>query len=106
MKYLTVIIGTIFLGLVSGCTWVKLTNEGEKVYVVQASELTGCTRIGTTQATGKERIGILERNQEVVAEELEALARNSAARMGGDTIVADGPVTDGHRTYVVYDCPR
>lgn len=106
MKVLITIIATITLGLMAGCTWVKLTDEGEKVYVVQVSELTDCKRVGTTEAIGKDRIGILERNEEVLTGELETLARNSAARMGGDTIVADGPVKDGRRTYIVYDCPR
>jgi hypothetical protein len=39
-----------------------------------------------------------------VSEELENLARNHAASMNGDTIVAVSPLTSGERTYAVYRC--
>jgi hypothetical protein len=39
-----------------------------------------------------------------VAGELEALARNEAALMGGDTVVAELPVKDGRQVFGVYRC--
>lgn len=100
------ITATLFLSLATGCTWVKLTEQGEKVYVVKANEVDNCKRLGTTEASGKDRVGFMERNEAKVAKELETLARNSAARTGGDTIVADGPVEEGRQIFIIYDCPR
>ena len=39
-----------------------------------------------------------------MAEELERLGRNSAAEMGGDTIVPMSKVIDGERVFNVYQC--
>ena len=38
------------------------------------------------------------------AEELRIVARNSAARMGGDTIVPLTVIEEGQQTFVVYKC--
>jgi hypothetical protein len=35
---------------------------------------------------------------------LVALARNEAALMGGDTVVAESPVKDGRQLFGVYRC--
>jgi hypothetical protein len=51
-------------------------------------------------------VAAIQRSPGTVREELEGLARNEAARLGGDRIVALGPVNDGARTYAVYDCRR
>ena len=46
----------------------------------------------------------VQRKPGKVAEELERLARNEAAELGGDRIVALGPVRDGQRSYAVFAC--
>jgi hypothetical protein len=86
------------------CTWVKTTPDGAKVRVVQASELRNCTSKGEVTATLKSRVGAFERKPGKVAGELEALARNEAATMGGDTIVARSLVNEGKQTFEVYRC--
>ena len=95
----------LFVGL-SGCTWVALTPEAETVRIGTADGLTGCTRVGTTKARTKSRIGIFARDQKKVAEELATLARNDSVELGGNTIVADGPVSaEGTQRFALYDCP-
>lgn len=93
------------LVLLSGCSWVKLTPAGELVSVVQPDLVKNCEKIGQTESTVKETVGIFERSDKLVAEEMEMLARNSAARMGGDAIVVASPPDGGRQLFHVYQCP-
>jgi hypothetical protein len=90
----------------SGCTWVALTPEAESVRIGTVDEQADCTRVGTTKARTKSKIGIFARGQKKVAEELSTLARNDSVELGGNTVVADGPVTaEGTQRFTIYDCP-
>jgi hypothetical protein len=92
------------VSLLSGCTWVKLTGEGEKVVVLEKA-FAGCKKLGTTTSTGKADIASVDRNEKKVATELATLARNQAATMGGNAVVAQGPVSEGgQQTFAVYHC--
>ena len=89
------------------CTWVKPTPEGQKVRVAQASEIGAwCERKGEVASILKSRIAGVERSPTKVAGELETLARNEAALMGGDTVVAESTIKDGRQLYGVYRCGR
>lgn len=90
----------------SACTWVSLDQQGIAVQLVPASAVDGCKRVGTTTSTTRNKVGPIERGREKVATELLTLARNSAAAMGGNTLVEQGPMTDGKQTFVVYQCKR
>jgi hypothetical protein len=66
----------------------------------------GCTRVGTTKTRTKLKVGFFTRGEKKVAEELATLARNDAPELGGNTVVADGPVdADGMQRFSIYDCP-
>ena len=90
--------------LFQACTWVKTTPEGEKVRVAQASEVGNCAAKGQVTTSLKSRVGGFERKPGKVAGELEALARNEAATMGGDTVVAQSLANEGRQTFGVYRC--
>ena len=66
-----------------GCTWVPLTTEGQKVRVVDAANVADCQKLGTTTSKTASRVVIFARTDRKVHEELESLARNEAAEMGG-----------------------
>lgn len=87
-----------------GCTWVKPTPEGERVRVAQVQEVRDCERKGEVASILKSRVAGFERNPDKVAGELETLARNEAALMGGDTVVAQSPIKDGRQMFGVYRC--
>ena len=88
----------------SGCSWVKVTAEGETVRLMASTDdVTHCKRLGTTTTQVLSKV-LLKRNAEKVAGELAALARNQAAKMGGDTIAPSTEVVDGERTFAVYQC--
>jgi hypothetical protein len=76
------------VGLLAACTWVKTTPEGEAVRVAQASEVGNWVYKGQVDSSLKSKIGPFERKPGKVALEPETLARNEAALMGGDTVVA------------------
>ena len=59
--------------------------------------------MGRTNTSVTARV-VFERPASAVAEELETVARNSAANMGGDTIVPLTVIEDGKQTFVVYKC--
>lgn len=94
----------VLLAGVSACTWVKPTEAGAKVVVSDGAGVSNCKRKGEVESALKSRVGAFERNATKVAGELETLARNEAADMGGDTIVAESDVWEGKQTFGVYRC--
>jgi len=86
------------------CTWVKMTPSGEKVRVLSAEEVSSCKNLGITRNSLKDKIAGFDRNKDKVKKELETLARNTAAGMGGDTIVPKTEIENGEQTFTVYRC--
>ncbi|HEY3488431.1 MAG TPA: DUF4156 domain-containing protein [Gammaproteobacteria bacterium] len=86
------------------CTWIKLTPEGEQARVLSAADVTNCKKLGATTVSMATKVGIVPLNQKKVAEELKLLARNSAAEMQGDSVVAVGEPKEGQQTFDVYRC--
>ncbi|MDJ0879950.1 MAG: DUF4156 domain-containing protein [Halieaceae bacterium] len=92
------------VSLLPACTWVKLSPEGESVTVV-ASVPSSCKRLGSTTSSTKADLASIDRSSKKVATELQTLARNSAAKMGGDTISAESEVSEnGEQTFGIYRC--
>jgi len=87
-----------------GCSWVKPTDSGARVRVATADEVEDCDDAGTTHVSVMDKLGVVERKQAKVAKELETLARNSAAQLGGDSVVATTEIVDGTQTFAVYQC--
>jgi hypothetical protein len=93
--------------IAGGCTWVKLTSPGEGVRVGTASQVAACERLGATHAKTSTKVGFFSRSRKKIDEEIERLARNEAADMGGNAIVAQGPTSsEGRRSFDVYRCKR
>lgn len=91
-------------GFAAGCTWVDLTPSGEAVRVVPADRVADCRRVGTLSVYTKAEVAGIDRSADKVRGELETLARNEAATMHADTIVADSEIAKGRRDYVAYRC--
>lgn len=89
---------------VSACTWVEPTAQGYAVEVVAAEAVKDCRKLGTTRVSVLDRVAGMPRSYRKLEQELDTLARNSAAEMEGDHVVAVSEIVDGHRTYAVYDC--
>jgi len=89
--------------MLSACSSLKLTEGGEKVRVLDPAEVSSCKNLGRTNTSVTDKV-IFERPADAVAEELQIVARNSGARMGGDTIVPLTVIEEGQQTFVVYKC--
>jgi hypothetical protein len=91
--------------IAGGCTWVKPTAAGDGVHVGTATEVASCKKLGATHAKTSTKVAFFARSEKKIDAELETLARNEAADMGGDTIVAQGPTSsEGRRSFDVYHC--
>jgi hypothetical protein len=86
------------------CTWVEPTKEGGEVTLVKAFNVNNCTKLGTTTANTKYKVGFITRDEDQVTEELVTLARNRAAVLGGDSIVEQGPAVEGVMSFDIYKC--
>ena len=90
--------------LVTGCATVKLTENGEKVRVLDPDEVSTCKKIGQTNTSVTAKALGVSRPIETVTKELASIGRNSAARIGGDTIVPLTVIEDGKQSFIVYKC--
>jgi len=90
--------------MLSSCAWVKVTSKGEGVRLVQSVRtVASCKKLGNVNAKVVGKI-VFDRDAEKVSSELADLARNEAALIGGDTIVPISEISDGRRTFAVYQC--
>lgn len=96
---------TTILGLLSACTWVQLTSAGEQVEIRAINQVPGCERLGRASSTTMDRLILVDRSTESQQEELFTLARNEAANMGGNVIVATTNISNGRQQFDVFSCP-
>lgn len=103
-RLIALVFSSILATMTGACTWVKPTPEGEFVRVMTSEAVAGCERKGKVTASLKDRIAGMDRKASKVAKELATLARNEGALLGGDTVVAESPVTDGRQVFGVFRC--
>ena len=89
---------------ITGCATFELTEAGKKVRVLDPQEVSSCRKLGETSTSTTAYALGLERPIETITSELEDLARNSAGRMGGDTIVPLTVISEGQQSFEVYKC--
>ncbi len=92
------------IGATLACTWVPLTKEGENVRILRSTEVTQCKKLGTGSSKTTDRVIVFARTERKVREELEALARNEAAELGGDSVVPIGTPAGGRQSFEIYRC--
>jgi len=102
MKKLILLITTT--ALMAGCTWVTPTDDAVEVRVLYHNQVEQCKRIGRATVSVLDGIAFIPRSEQQVTEELEILARNSAAEIHGDSVVAISKVIDGEQVYNIYQC--
>ena len=90
--------------VLAGCATFKLTPAGEKVRVLDPGEVDSCRELGKTNTSVTYMVLGVPRPIETITNELRVIARNSASRMGGDTIVPLTVIEEGQQTFVVYKC--
>ncbi len=90
--------------LLTGCTWVKLEKNARQVDVVKPRYVRNCEYLG--MVSGKVFTGAIgiNRSARKITEEIQTIARNNAADMGGDSIVPVSRIVDGRQKFKVYRC--
>lgn len=96
----------LMTALVSGCSFVNVTEKGESVRVATLYDIAGCERIGSTVVSVKDSVVGIDRSLEKIDAELIILARNSAPDIGGNTVVREERLNDGKQRFGVYKCRR
>lgn len=104
MKTKLILICLVTLLTGACATTMKLSEGGEKVRVLGPSEVSSCRELGKTNTSVTWVLLGIARPVETVSKELRLVARNSAARMGGDTIVPLTVIDKGEQTFEVYKC--
>ena len=90
--------------IISSCTWVRLTNEGEMVVVKTEAEVSDCKRVAKTTASLRSKVMGIERDEDKIKLELETLARNAAVEYGGNAVVPITEIEEGSQSFAVYKC--
>ena len=90
--------------VVSGCTWVQLSDAGSNVQVRETAN-SSCELKGSTTAVSRASLAGIDRNPGKFKTELETLARNEAVSLDGNVVVADGPPNGNQQSFKVYRCP-
>lgn len=92
------------LGL-SACTWIKMEPEAARVRVLSSgASVSHCTAKGEISVSVRDRIGLYQRNDLKVRDELETLARNEAPGLGADTIQALEEPAMGEQRFAAFRC--
>ena len=78
--------------------------RGDKVRVLDPGEVSSCRELGKTSTSVTWVVLGVPRPEDVISKELRIVARNSASRLGGDTIVPLTVIEKGEQTFVVYKC--
>jgi hypothetical protein len=87
-----------------GCSTIKLTAAGEKVGVRQPDDVASCLEVGKSKANVTYHVLGIERPEATMQRELSQIARNGAAKLGGDTVVPLTVIKEGVQTFLVYNC--
>ena len=90
--------------LLGGCAFVSLTDEGAGVRQSTAEAVSTCKLVATISSQTKDSV-VLDRDLGKVREELIVLARNRAAEIGANTIVAVAEQRNGTQDFSAYSCP-
>ncbi len=103
MMRTSLIVMAVQIVLLGGCTWVKLSEGGANVSQASEADVVNCQKVGIVSAHTRDQV-VVNRSSSKVREELLVLARNEAASLGGDSVVAMGPPRAGEQDFTAYRC--
>ncbi|MAR91395.1 MAG: DUF4156 domain-containing protein [Pseudomonadota bacterium] len=92
------------VAVLGACSWVALNPEAEDVLVLKPYQAKECEQLRRTTSQVLDKVWFVDRSPETMGEELTTLARNTAAEVGGNAIVAESEITEGKQTFIILDC--
>ncbi|MCC2624827.1 MAG: hypothetical protein K0R14_700 [Burkholderiales bacterium] len=104
-KYKLAMLSFTAVTVLTACSFVSLDPQARDVNVAEdAKSLAGCKSLGNTNVSLWSKADTFQSHTKT-EEQLDTLARNQAATMGGNTVVPHPSAEAGQRTYSVYNCP-
>ncbi len=86
------------------CSFVEINPQAKNIIVAPTmNTLSRCKFLGNITVSLWSSAETFQ-SKETVENQLNTLARNEAAKMGGDVVTPDSKIKDGQRTYRVYNC--
>ncbi|MEN9947087.1 MAG: hypothetical protein RLZZ293_1473 [Pseudomonadota bacterium] len=96
----------LLIGILSACSFVSLNPEAKDVVVSSTiNDSTTCKKINDITVSVWKKADTFQ-SQEKTEDQLDILARNQAANLKGNTVVATSTVNQGQRSYAVYNCTK
>lgn len=83
----------------------KATAESETVELRSKAEVQGCEKLATSTVSVLSKIGFIGRRKHKIERDLVVMAKNEAAKRGGNAVVETSPAEDGNQTFELYRCP-
>ena len=105
MKKVSGLACALLLPVLPACTWVPLTEQGAYVQLRTLEQARACEQKFRVTVSVRDKVAGITRNQDKVRGELETLARNEAARVGGNAVAAESEPTDGRQVFLIFRCP-
>lgn len=99
-----VLVSVLCLGL-AACAWVSPEPGAEAVTQRDVDSVGECKRLGKTHTQTLDGVGFIPRMPSQIEEDLLALARNEAVRMGGNVVSPLSGIVDGEQDFAIYRCP-
>lgn len=90
--------------VLTGCSTVALKPGADEIEILDAARVKNCERLGKTQVSVAQKLGFIPRGDKAIRTDLERLGRNSAIKMGGDTLTRETGIENGEQAFGVYDC--
>ena len=101
-KTLLLLVPVLLLG---ACSWgITLDPAARNVRTAWNGDVSGCRDLGKVTVSVMDHVGPVDRNNITVRDELEVMARNSAAQMHADTVKPLGDPVDGSQAWGAYVC--
>lgn len=101
-KFITLLL-SVTAGL-NACSFVSLDPQARDIVVTETrSSLNSCKFLGDTNVSIWSHAETFQSQKSVITQ-LDTLAKNEAATMGGTTILPKSEINNGQRTYGVYKC--
>ena len=89
--------------LFSGCAFVELSDQGALVKQGTEEDVVSCELVAEVSSQTKDKI-LIDRSDTSVRGELAILARNKAAEMGANVVVASTDPDEGAQGFKAYLC--
>lgn len=110
VRRLALSVAALALATPLGCggplTQLELTDAGNRIRVLEGSEVVNCDELGSTTVKTVVKVAFIPRKDMRIDNELEMRARNEAPTIeGANAIAPAGPSINGKRKFLIYRCP-